>query len=242
MKYEHEETRSASSNALLHYSYHESEVTHYTTPEGEKCISGSCAYFSYRKFCSEPAKGSYHFSQCTDADQLDQKIKWYREVTSTAKCEEMRQQPHIYLDSTCCYTDRCNNQPQKNIKISDTDIPNQPYTSYNHQGPFSPNQAHQYEGRFAFQPVPSRLPDLEYLPQRHEGHVYQPITSRLPHTHRSSQEYHSRVHHPTTTRYSDTYGSSQAYDKSSSSYSVLSNSFSKWMIFFTLLFCLLVKV
>ncbi len=203
LEYDHTGTRSASSNALLRYSYKESVITHYTTAEGKKCTSGNCACFSYRKVCTEPAEGSYHFSTCTDADQLDRKIKWYRGLTSDTKCEEMRQQPHIYLDLTCCYTDRCNNQPPPNITVSDTNIPKQPYISYNHQGP-----------------VPSNLSNLEYPPQRHEG----------------------RVHHPTTTLYSDTYGPSQAYDKSSSSYSVLSNSFSKWMIFFTLLFCLLVKV
>jgi hypothetical protein len=246
MKYEHEETISQTLNTLLHYSYHESEVTQYVTAEGEQCATVDCACFSYRSVCSYPAIASHHYSQCTDADQQNGIVKWYRGIASHAKCEQMRQQPQIYLDLTCCYTDRCNNQPAKITKISDTELPSQMYSSYNHQGPqplpMSQNPPQRPDSH-VYHPVTARLPETYKSSQQYDSRVYQPVTARLPETYKPSQRYDSHVHHPTASRSSYTYKPSETYERpsqlnNSSSFS----SFSISMVFFTLLFCLLVRV
>jgi hypothetical protein len=201
MKYEHEETKSQSLNTVLGYSYYQSEITQYATPEGELCSKVGCACFSYKSICSYSSPGSNHFSQCTDDDRQNRISKWHRGWASHVQCEQMRQHPHTYIDLTCCYTDRCNDQPGKITKVVDTQLPIQYHDTY--------------------------------------AHKIQPFTT----SQKPSTRYHSHVHHPTTSRLPNTYTSSPAYDKPLSLNNSLScSSFSNWIIFFALAFCLLIIV
>jgi len=203
MKYDHEETKSQTLNTVLGYSYYQSEITQYVTTEGELCSKVGCACFSYRSVCSYTSPGSNHFSQCTDDDRQNGIIKWHRGWASHDQCEQMRYHPQTYIDLTCCYTDRCNDQPGKITKVVDTQLPIQHQQHLHHQ------YAHQT-------PQPS-------------------ITSHKP-----IQRYYSHVYHPTnTSRSPETYKQSPVNDKSLPPYnSFSSNSFSNWMIVFTLIFSL----
>jgi hypothetical protein len=169
-KYQHEETKSPTLNALLSYSYYQSEITQYATPDGELCSDVGCACFSYRSICSYTCPGPNHFSECTDADRQNRVIKWHRGWTSNTKCEQMRQRSQAYLDLTCCYTDRCNDQPGKVIKIVDSNVPSQLHEPYRHQ-------------------TPQSLP-ISHRPSSHyDNYVRLPTTSRLPDTYNPSQTY-----------------------------------------------------
>jgi hypothetical protein len=176
MKYDHEETKSQSLNTVLGYSYYQSEITQYATTEGELCSKVGCACFSYRSVCSYSSPGSNHFSQCTDDDRQNGIIKWHRGWSSHDQCEQMRYHPQTYLDLTCCYTDRCNDQPGKTIKVVDSQLPiqHQPYQQEHHHHHY----AHQ-------PPQPSTTPQKPT--QRYYSHVHHPTTtSRLPETYKSS--------------------------------------------------------
>ena len=116
MKYYHGENRAESSNTYLGYSYSNSQITQYVTIDGEPCEKVSCTCFSYRKHCSsmaEEATKPNHYSDCNDFDRSNRTIKWYRGWSSVAECEQMRQQPNIYMDLTCCSVALCNDQPGK---------------------------------------------------------------------------------------------------------------------------------
>ena len=104
--------------------YSESLITRRFTKPDELCSSTGCACFSYQRVCS-PSSPKYHYSQCTTTDRQNGIIKWHRGVTTISTCEQMRQSHHIYLNLTCCYADRCNDQPGKIIKIVDTNGPSQ---------------------------------------------------------------------------------------------------------------------
>ncbi len=163
MKYEHEETKSQTLNTLLSYSYYQTEITQYATTEGETCSKVGCACFSYRSVCSYSSPGSNHFSQCTDDDRQNGIIKWHRGWASHTQCEQMRQHPQTYLDLTCCYTDRCNDQPGKITKFVDTQLPIQQHDTYAYQTP------------------------------RYHGHTHTSTTSRLLDTYKPSSAYDKSV-------------------------------------------------
>jgi hypothetical protein len=121
-KYEHEETRSEALNITLSRWYSESIITRRSLSEGKLCSTVGCACFSYQRVCSHSSSEYYHFSQCTATDRQNGTIKWHRGVTSNSTCEQMSQLLHIYRNLTCCYTDRCNDQPGKITKIVDTHV------------------------------------------------------------------------------------------------------------------------
>jgi hypothetical protein len=86
----------------------------------------------------------------------------------------MRYHPQTYLDLTCCYTDRCNDQPGKIIKVVDSQLPiqHQPYQQEHHHHHY----AHQL-------PQPSTTPQKPT--QRYYSHVQHPTTtSRLLETYK----------------------------------------------------------
>jgi hypothetical protein len=170
MKHEHEETKSQTLNTVLKFSYYQSETTQYGTPEGEPCSNVGCACFSYRSICSYSSPGTNHFSQCTEDDRQNGIIKWHRGWASHFQCEQMRQHPQTYLDLTCCYTDRCNDQPGKITKVVDTQSPIQQQDPY-----------------------PSQTPQALFIEQkssqRHHSHVYHSTTSRSPDTYKPSSGY-----------------------------------------------------
>jgi len=260
MKYNHEETKSQTSNTLLSYSYHEAEITQFVTPEGEICSKVGCACFSYRGVCSQSSPGANHYSSCKNEDRQNGIIKWHYGWASHDQCEELRKHPNTYLDLTCCYTDRCNDQPGKITKVIDTPLPIQQQDIYSYQGqysgpdsgqhplptPYKPSQHHdtydyqgQYSGPYSGQhPLPA-----PYKPSQHyDTYAYQTPQS-LPITQKPSPRYNSHVHHTTTSRLSDAYKPSPTYDRSlPRSGSLSSSSFSIWMIFFALIFCLLITV
>jgi hypothetical protein len=124
-KYEHEETRNEIMNITLRRWYSESLITRRFTKPDELCSSTGCACFSYRRDCSYSSPRLHHFSQCNTTDRQNGIIKWHRGVTTISTCEQMRQLHHIYLNLTCCYADRCNDQPGKIITIVDTNGPSQ---------------------------------------------------------------------------------------------------------------------
>jgi len=170
MKYEHEETKSQTLNTVLSYSYYQSEITQYTTTEGELCSKVGCACFSYRSVCSYSSPGTNHFSQCTDDDRQNRIIKWHRGWASHTQCEQMHQHPQTYLDLTCCYTDRCNDQPGKMTKVVDTQLPIQQYDTYAYQTPQALS--------ISYKPSP-----------RYHSHAHTSTTSRLLDTYKPSPAY-----------------------------------------------------
>jgi hypothetical protein len=134
-KYDYEETKSQTSNNILSYSYQEAEITQYGTPDNEMCSNVGCACFSYKSICSYSSPGTNHFSSCTEEDRQNRVIKWHRGWASHDKCEQMRRHPQTYQDLTCCYTDRCNDQPGKITKIVDPQLPVQRNPYYPYQTP-----------------------------------------------------------------------------------------------------------
>jgi len=171
-RYEHEETRSQTSNQLLSYAYHEAEITSTATHDGIPCSTIGCACFSYRTVCSSNPLARNHYSQCTDDDRRNHVVKWHRGWSSNDECERMRQQSQTYQDLTCCYTDKCNDQPGLVTKLID---PAQTPIQSN-------NMASNYQGRHYgtfVQPTPLPNPNVhhrqpaspQYQTPRH--HVYQ---------------------------------------------------------------------
>ena len=129
-KYQHEETRDSDLNTVINYAYSQSEITHSQTLDGEYCSQVGCACYSYRSACaSAPTSGNY-FSPCTPEDQQNRAVKWHRGLTSHAKCEQMQQRSDIYQNLTCCYTDRCNDQPGKVTQSVQSRLPLQRYESH----------------------------------------------------------------------------------------------------------------
>jgi hypothetical protein len=198
-KYDHEQTKSQASNSILSYSYSQAETTQYTTAENELCSNVGCACFSYRTACSSSSMGPHHFAHCTDADRLNGVLKWHRGLTSHAKCDQLRHQPQTYLDLSCCYTDRCNDQQGQITKIV----------------------------------------DIQYPAQRHDSHVH-PTASHMHFSNKPSQHHDGSIHR-TTSYMSVTDKPNQSYDKPLSANNSLSSiSFSNWLMFFPLVFCLIV--
>jgi hypothetical protein len=247
MIYESDETRIDKSDFVLSYHYYKTESTQSQTPESELCSKVGCACFSYRSTCSYSSPGTNHVSKCTDDDRQSRIIKWHRGWTSQAKCEEMRQQPQTYLDLTCCYTDRCNNQPGKIIKFVDPPVPVQPHELYGQQTPQSLPISHKPHDHQTPQPLsitqkphdhqtPRTFSIAQKSSQRDDiyGHSTPQYSSI---SRKSSPRYNSRTRHPTTSRLPDMYKPNEAYDQSlSSTTSLLSSS----IIFFSLLFSLLI--
>ncbi|CAF3562498.1 unnamed protein product [Rotaria sp. Silwood1] len=130
--YDDQETRSRGTNKLLNYSFFEAHTTQYTTFEGELCSVVGCVCFSYQDVCSYLPKISNHLSQCTQQDRQNGNIKWHRGWTSIATCEQMRQQSDKYRNLTCCYANRCNDQPGKVITLVETSEPSPLYDSHIH--------------------------------------------------------------------------------------------------------------
>lgn len=112
-KYQHDETKDSDTDMVINYAYSQSEMTHSLTPNGELCSQVGCACYSYRGVCSSTPTAGNQYSPCTQEDQRNQVVKWHRGLTSLAACERMQQQSGTYQDLTCCYTDRCNDQPGK---------------------------------------------------------------------------------------------------------------------------------
>ena len=286
MMYQSEETKIDRTDAVLSFHYHQTESTQYQTPENELCSKVGCACFSYRRACSYSSSGTNHVSNCTDADRKNSIIKWHRGWASQARCEAMHQQPEIYSDLTCCFTDRCNNQPGKVTKIVEAPVqvqlpefygyqtpqplsivhkPSQQYDTYGHQNPqllpvsHKPFQTYDAYDRQAPQPLPiaqtppqrystydqqtpQPLPVSHKTPKLYDTYDHQ-TPQHFPVSHKPSPRYATRIRHPTTSRLPDTDKPSEAYEKSlSSTTSLVSSSFSSWMIFFSLMFCLLIIV
>ena len=174
MKYHHAENRAENSNAYLGYSYANSQITHYTTIDGQPCEQVGCTCFSYRKACSsaeEEANRPNHYSDCNESDRASRTIKWHRGYSSVAECDEMRRQPSIYTDLTCCAAALCNDQPGK-------------VTNYVKPADAQPPQAlHQNPNHFQHQQQPS-LVSPTFPPRRHEPHSHRSTT-----TQRQQQQY-----------------------------------------------------
>jgi len=257
MIYESDETRIDKSDFVLSYHYYKTESTQSQTPESELCSKVGCACFSYRSTCSYSSPGTNHVSKCTDDDRQSRIIKWHRGWTSQAKCEEMRQQPQTYLDLTCCYTDRCNDQPGKIIKIVEPPVPVQPHELYGHRTPqplpisHEPPQLYDHQTPqplFIAQkppqpyehPTPRTFSIAQKSSQRDDTYGHStPQYSSI--SRKSSPRYDSRIRHPTTSRLPDMSKPNEVYDQSlSSTTSLLSSFFSSSIIFFSLLFSLLI--
>ena len=217
IKYDHEETKSQSLNTLLGYAYHHREVTHYATNEHELCSKVSCACFSYRSVCSSSSPGSNHYSQCTDEDRQNGVIKWHHGWASHDQCEDMRRHPQTYLDLTCCYTDRCNNQPGKITKVVDSEIPVQ-HQQYINQQPYHQEHIH-YQHHYITTSQETSTTSQTTTTYRHRSHAHRPTT---------------------TTRAPEPFKPSPVNDKGLQPLNSLSlNSYSIWMIIVTLTVSLL---
>jgi hypothetical protein len=93
------------------------QSSHSKTPEKESCSAVGCACFSYKTACSPLSSTTTRYSPCNDQDEENKTIKWKWGWTSNSTCEQMRQQPEIYLNLICCHTDLCNNQSETNMSF-----------------------------------------------------------------------------------------------------------------------------
>ena len=189
------------------------------------CSKVGCACFSYRSVCSHSSPGANHYSQCTDDDRHNGVIKWHRGWASHDQCEQMRRHPQTYLDLTCCYTDRCNDQPGKVTKLVDAQ-----------------SHGQQLHPHYLISII-ILISDANRSPQQHHGHGHDPYTLQtVPpplNQQRPTHRYNSQTYYSTTSRSVGTYRPSAADDKYYSPINSLSmNSLSHWMIFFTLVFAL----
>ena len=113
MKYQQEETRSEQFNMVLSHSYAQAHITEHVTPEGDPCSQVGCVCFSYFTDCALSNGRRNHYSTCTREDQQNRIGRWHRGWISKSKCEEMRRDPGLYQNLTCCSEDRCNDHLEK---------------------------------------------------------------------------------------------------------------------------------
>ncbi len=74
-----------------------------STTSGQ-CNNSTCTCVSYMFQCS------MNDTMCTTQQQQTQAIIWNYILTDNSTCQTLIQNPLSYMNTTCCYTDLCNNQ------------------------------------------------------------------------------------------------------------------------------------
>jgi len=200
-RFRNEELRNQQTSHLLVQQYHNSEITIYSTVENERCSQVGCVCFSYEGVCTQTLPGSNYFSECTDEEKYRGTINWHRGWTSRAKCEEMRQQPRIYINLTCCDTDRCNNQPAPRVAFIDQEEYIKSYGNTNQNVFQLPHGAISYTG-FVQGSDPGQLLDNHPSWKQYENQVDHANTAPLIHnTHNHPQQNQPYPQHPQQDHY-----------------------------------------
>ncbi|CAF1147134.1 unnamed protein product [Rotaria magnacalcarata] len=250
IKFEREETRHPKSNTVIGYGYENAHVTVYETAERESCEKIGCTCFSYKGVCSRLSRGSNHHSRCTSDDISKGTIKWHHGWTSTAKCQQMGQEPQTYLQLTCCHTDRCNNQLENVINYAIPQEIDQLPNLHEYQVPesastISENHPAQHYNHYIQESSTSSWHETYKPPQMYNEpratynrYVDHSTTTRLVETPKPSRLYKNEVRNLTTSYFPTTPRPDEVNNKCSlNNKALISSSLSSLMICFSLVFC-----